>query len=240
MMPAAIAPHGATRGATLLIDADDTLWENNIYFEEIVGHYVDMVGRHGFSAEVARATLLEMEHHRTQQYGYGIDNFRHSLDAACHQLLNGREYQHELTRFDDLCFTLRRRPILLLPEVEETLRALGGRHRLIMLTKGDWDDQFAKVVRSGIWDRFHAVDVVAEKDVATYEDVIERHGVDRSRAWMVGNSPKSDMLPALAVGLRTVFIPHAATWALELKELPKVDDGRMLVLERFADLTKHF
>jgi putative hydrolase of the HAD superfamily len=228
------------RGLTLLIDADDTLWENNIYFEEIVAHYVDVVGRYGLSAETARATLLEIEHRRTKHFGYGIDNFRHSLDAACHQLLDGQAYHHELSRFDELCFTLRRRPIALLPEVDETLRELGGRHRLILLTKGDSDDQLAKVVRSGIRRRFHAIDVVAEKDVATYEDVIRRHGVDRSRGWMVGNSPKSDILPALAVGLRTVFVPHAATWTLELQELPPVDPGRMLVLERFADLTRHF
>lgn len=228
------------RGQTLLIDADDTLWENNIYFEEIVSHYVEVVGRYGHSAETARATLLEIEHRRTKHYGYGIDNFRHSLGAACEQLLDGREYQHELTRFDELCFTLRRRPIALLPEVDATLRLLGGRHRLILLTKGDSDDQLAKVVRSGIRHRFHAVDVVMEKDVATYEDVIRRHGVDRARGWMVGNSPKSDILPALAVGLRTVFVPHAATWQLELLELPAVEEGRMLVLERFADLIQHF
>jgi putative hydrolase of the HAD superfamily len=228
------------RGQTLLIDADDTLWENNIYFEEIVAHYVDLVGRYGHSADTARAALLEIEHQRTRQFGYGIDNFRCSLDAACAQLLDGREYRDELRRFDELCFTLRRRPIALLPEVDETLRELGGRHRLILLTKGDPDDQLAKVVRSGIQRRFHAVDVVMEKDVPTYEGVIHRHGVDRARGWMVGNSPKSDILPALGVGLRTVFVPHAATWQLELLDLPAIEPERMLVLERFADLTRHF
>jgi putative hydrolase of the HAD superfamily len=233
-------PDRATRGLTLLIDADDTLWENNIYFDEIVARYVEMVGRHGCPADSARAKLLEIEHQRTKHFGYGIDNFRHSLDTACHQLLDGRDYHHELSTFDELVFGLRRRPIALLPEVEDTLRALGGRHRLILLTKGDSDDQLAKVVRSGLRHRFHAVDVVAEKDVATYHDVIHRHGVDPARAWMVGNSPKSDVLPSLAAGLRAVFIPHAATWALELQELPPIDEGRMLVLERFADLVEHF
>jgi putative hydrolase of the HAD superfamily len=230
----------AERGLTLLIDADDTLWENNIYFEEVVAHYIELVARHGHSPDDARATLLAIEHRRTKAFGYGIDNFRHSLDAACHQLLDGREYLRDLSLFDQLCFALRRRPIALLPAVDETLRELGGRHRLILLTKGDSDDQLSKVVRSGIRGRFHAVDVVAEKDAETYDDVIHRHGVDRARAWMVGNSPKSDVLPALAVGLRAVFIPHAATWTLELQELPPIDAGRLLVLERFADLTRHF
>jgi len=230
----------APRGSTLLIDADDTLWENNIYFDEIVSRYVEMVGRHGCPADRARAKLLEIERQRTKRFGYGIDNFRLSLVSACQQLLDGRDYHHELTTFDELCSGLRRRAITLLPEVDETLRGLAGRHRLILLTKGDPDDQMGKVARSGLRTRFHEVDVVAEKNVETYHDVIRRHGVDRSRAWMIGNSPKSDILPALEAGLRTVFIPHAATWALELQELPKVDGDRLLVIERFADLAIHF
>jgi putative hydrolase of the HAD superfamily len=233
-------PDRAARGLTLLIDADDTLWENNIYFDEIVQRYVEVAARHGCPADTARAKLLEIEHHRTKHFGYGIDNFRHSLDTACQQLLDGRDYHHELSTFDELVFGLRRRPIALLPAVADTLRALGGRHRLILLTKGDPDDQLAKVARSGLGHRFHAVDVVAEKDVATYHDVIQRHGIDRGRGWMVGNSPKSDVLPAIGAGLRAVFIPHAATWTLELQELPPIDADRLLVLDRFADLTSHF
>jgi putative hydrolase of the HAD superfamily len=229
-----------SRGLTLLIDADDTLWENNIYFDEIVARYVEMVGRHGCPPDAARAKLLEIEHQRTKRFGYGIDNFRLSLVAACQQLLDGRDYHADLTTFDELCSGLRRRAITLLPDVDETLRVLGGRHRLILLTKGDPDDQLGKVARSGLRTRFHEVDVVAEKNVETYHDVVRRHGVDTARAWMIGNSPKSDILPALAAGLRTVFIPHAATWALELQELPAVDGDWLLVLQKFADLANHF
>src|SRR6266536_3263194 len=121
----------ASRGLTLLIDADDTLWENNIYFDEIVARYVEMVGRHGCPADRARAKLLEIEHLRTKRFGYGIDNFRLSLVAACQQLLDGRDYHQELSTFDELCSGLRRRAITLLPGVDETLRTLAGRHRLI-------------------------------------------------------------------------------------------------------------
>jgi putative hydrolase of the HAD superfamily len=228
------------RGLTLLIDADDTLWENNIYFDEVVAQYVAFVERHGGRAGEARAKLLEIERERTKRFGYGIDNFRLSLTAACDHLLKGSGYESEVTVLDELCSGLRRRAILLLPGVDETLRDLASRHRLILVTKGDHDDQLGKVTRSGLRSRFHEVDVVAEKDAPTYRDLVKRHGIDPARTWMIGNSPKSDILPALEASLRAVFIPHAATWTLELMDLPPVPDGRLLVVERFTDLTSHF
>jgi putative hydrolase of the HAD superfamily len=228
------------RGLNLLIDADDTLWENNIYFDEVVAQYVAFVERHGGRGEDARAKLLEIEKERTKRFGYGIDNFRLSLKSACEHLLQGRDYHGEVTVLDELCSGLRRRAILLLPGVDDTLRDLASRHRLILVTKGDHDDQLSKVTRSGLRSRFHEVDVVAEKDAPAYRDLVRRHGLDPARTWMIGNSPKSDILPALEASLRAVFIPHAATWTLELMELPPVPDGRLLVVERFTDLTSHF
>jgi putative hydrolase of the HAD superfamily len=228
------------RGLTLLIDADDTLWENNIYFDEVVAQYAAFVERHGGKEAEARAKLLDIERERTKRFGYGIDNFRLSLWAACDHLLQGSGYRSEITVLDELCSGLRRRAILLLPGVDETLRDLASRHRLILVTKGDHDDQLSKVTRSGLRSRFHEVDVVAEKDAPTYRELVRRHGLDPARTWMIGNSPKSDILPALEASLRAVFIPHAATWTLELMELPPVPDGRMLVIERFTDLPAHF
>jgi putative hydrolase of the HAD superfamily len=228
------------RGLTLLIDADDTLWENNIYFDEVVAQYVALVERHGCPPEQARDKLLEIERARTKRFGYGIDNFRLSLEAACAHLLDGRDYTDDLSTLSELCSGLRRRTILLLPGVDETLRVLASRHRLILVTKGDHDDQLAKVTRSGLRTRFHEVDVVAEKDADTYRDLVRRHGIDPTRTWMIGNSPKSDILPALAASLGAVFIPHANTWSLELQDLPPMPDARLLVVERFADLLGHF
>jgi putative hydrolase of the HAD superfamily len=228
------------RGLTLLVDADDTLWENNIYFDAVVAEYVTLVGRHGCPPTHARQKLLDIERERTRRFGYGIDNFRLSLVAACEHLLDGRDSATELSAIDELVSGLRRRAILLLPGVDETLRTLAGRHRLILVTKGDHDDQHAKIARSGLRTRFHEVDVVAEKDAPTYRRLVVRHGLDPARTWMIGNSPKSDILPALDASLRAVFIPHANTWSLELQELPSITDGRLLVVERFTDLVQHF
>jgi putative hydrolase of the HAD superfamily len=228
------------RGCTLFIDADDTLWENNIYFDAVVAQYVALVGSHGCPPAAALERLLEIERARTRQFGYGVANFQSSLEAACRMLLEGRDVVREVDALRELCSGLRRRAVANLPAVADTLRTLSGRHRLVLFTKGDLDDQQAKVARSGLRSRLHQVDVVVEKDRDAYLDAVRRHGVDPARTWMIGNSPKSDVVPALDAGLGVVFIPHAATWTLELMDLPDRDHPRLMIVERFSDLLDHF
>jgi len=110
----------------------------------------------------------------------------------------------------------------------------------VLVTKGDGDDQMGKVARSGLRRYLHQVDIVPEKDEAAYRDILRRHGADPARSWMIGNSPKSDILPALAAGLGAVFLPHPATWSLELAELPAPLTDRYIVLDRFQELLDHF
>jgi putative hydrolase of the HAD superfamily len=224
---------------TLFIDADDTLWENNIYFEAVVHHYCVLVGAHGVPADEARGRLLAIERVRTTTHGYGIKNFNQSLREACRSFLDGAAAPL-VEELDRHCAGIATQPMALLPGVADTLAALATRHRLVLLTKGDPDDQHDKIGRSGLAGHFGAVDVVREKDVATYREVTARHGVDPAEAWMIGNSPKSDVLPALANGWGAVFIPHPATWVLELEPLPEQLPGRFVRLERFEDLTRHF
>jgi putative hydrolase of the HAD superfamily len=228
------------RGLTLFIDADDTLWENNIFFDAIVSRFVAMVGRHGCPPEHARARLLDLERARTKEFGYGVLNFQASLELACAQLLEGRDWQDERGALRELCTGLRRRAVLHLADVEATLTVLASRHRVVLFTKGDLDDQLGKVARSGLRGRLHQVDVVVEKDADTYRDALRRHGTTPERSWMIGNSPKSDILPAIEAGLGAVFIPHAATWTLELVDLPPSFPGRYLQLERFSQLLDVF
>jgi putative hydrolase of the HAD superfamily len=227
-----------SRGLTLFVDADDTLWENNVYFEAIVADYIALAGHHGCPPEQARTRFLEVERDRVRRFGYGIANFQASLELACEGL--GLPDAVGTRRFAALCASLRRRAGAHLDEVAATLRTLGGRHRVVLLTKGDGDDQMGKVARSGLRRYLHQVDVVPEKDTDAYRDVLRRHGADPTRSWMIGNSPKSDILPALAAGLGAVFIPHAATWTLELTDLPGDDTPRYLVRRRFRELTELF
>jgi putative hydrolase of the HAD superfamily len=127
----------------------------------------------------------------------------------------------------------------LLPGVVETLAYLKTGNRLLLFTKGELEEQRLKVRRSGLEDQFEQVVVTREKDVAGYRDLIRTHGVDVERAWMIGNSPRSDINPALEAGLRAVYIPHEHTWRLEQADVP-VQDGRLLVLQSFRELKDHF
>jgi len=227
------------RGLTLFVDADDTLWENNIYFEAVVADYLALVERHGCPPEQARARLIEVERERVGRFGYGIANFQASLELACRSLIDGSTTV-DTGPIAGLCASLRRRAGTHLAEVAATLRSLAGRHRIVLLTKGDGDDQAGKVARSGLRRHLHQVDIVPEKDVAAYRDVLRRHGAAPERSWMIGNSPKSDILPALGAGLGAVFVPHPATWSLELVDLPAPHTPRYIVLDRFRDLLDRF
>jgi putative hydrolase of the HAD superfamily len=224
---------------TLFVDADDTLWENNVYFEAVVRAYCDLMGAHGVEPAAARRALLDIERVRTRTHGYGVANFNQSLRQAC-RALTGEPCDAEIAELDARCDAIRHQKMELIAGVEPTLSALASRHRLVMLTKGDEADQHDKVRRSGLAGWFAAVDVVREKHPDAYRDALERHGVGAADCWMIGNSPRSDISPALAAGLGAVFVPHPATWVLELDPLPDGPHERLLVLDRFDQLTEHF
>jgi len=131
--------------------------------------------------------------------------------------------------------------IELLPAVEQTLRTLVHRHRLLMVTKGNPEEQTDKVERSGLRDLFAAIEVLPEKNAAAYRELAARHACDPANTWMIGNSPRSDVNPALAAGLNAVFIPHDFTWVLEHETVDTPPQGQhLLELSTFADLIQHF
>jgi putative hydrolase of the HAD superfamily len=226
-------------GHTLFIDADDTLWENNVHFDAVVAEYCDLLSARGVPPADAAGRLLDIERRRTKTHGYGIANFQASLEEACGLQL-GEDCERERRLLAAACRRLARVPVDVLDGVVETLRELAGRHRIILMTKGERDDQLSKLTRSTLADCFHQVDVVREKDRETYLDACHRFGVREATGWMVGNSPRSDITPALEAGLRAVFVPHAHTWVLERAELEDWPTDRLLVISRFAELVEHF
>ena len=126
-----------------------------------------------------------------------------------------------------------------MPGVAAVLEELGGRHHLYLLTKGESEEQQRKVDASGLAHHFRAIHIVPEKDAAVFESVATGHGLDRTATWMIGNSPKSDILPARAAGLNAVFIPHQQTWVLEQAEIDPADD-KVLMLPSLPALLDHF
>jgi putative hydrolase of the HAD superfamily len=226
---------------TLLIDADDTLWENNIYFEQAIASFISFLNHHEYTREQVREVLNEVERESIVTHGYGLHSFAHALMNTFERLSVEpiTPVLHETIH--GFAHTIAEHPMEIFEGVPETLDYLAGRHRLIMMTKGNITEQSAKVERSGLKDRFVAVEIVPEKDPATYASIVEKYALVTDDSWMVGNSPKSDINPALAVGLNAVFVPHDTTWVLEQGDVNIQDArGKLLVVEKFADLREHF
>ena len=224
---------------TLLIDADDTLWENNVFFEKVIADFISLVEPLGFPRDYVRRILNETERRNIRQHGYGVRSFGGSLEETYRKLAGPLARREPLAQVAQMVAELERTPPQILDGVPETLDYLAERHRLILFTKGEPAEQAAKAERSGLQMFFEAVEIVQEKDATTYAGLIRQHRIVKAHGWMVGNSPRSDINPALEAGLNAVFIPHQATWELEQSEL-KSGAGKLMILARFRDLRQHF
>jgi putative hydrolase of the HAD superfamily len=226
---------------TLLIDADDTLWENNIYFERAIADFISHVDHRVHTAEEVRSHLNRIERETIEAHGYGLQNFQRSL-IACFELLTGGPI-NEQNRQKIWAFvrSIAEREIQLLPGVAATVADLFSRHKLILVTKGDTLEQTDKLTRSGLASYFHGVEVLAEKHRDAYCSLIERHQFQSGSTWMIGNSPRSDINAALAAGLNAIFIPHASTWVLEHESVNQPPSGQTLLeIDGFAELSTYF
>jgi putative hydrolase of the HAD superfamily len=223
----------------LLLDADDTLWENNVYFERAIAEFLDFLNHSTMSHADARAVLDEIEHANAQHHGYGSAAFSRNLTETYRRLAEREISDNDLTVVMSFGERILKQPMELIEGVEETLQVLSQRHQLILVTKGQHEEQRLKIERSGLEHFFDEVRVVSEKQPAVYEAIVSDLSIDSAKTWMVGNSPKSDINASLAAGLNAVFIPHEMTWSLEHAEIDH-QDGRLLVLERFTELIEHF
>lgn len=226
---------------TLLFDADDTLWENNVYFERAIAAFISYLDHRVHTEEEVREHLNLCERATIAQHGYGLASFRRSLVNCFEQLSDEPVTPERHARILSFANSIAEQEIELLPLVQETLASLKERHRLILVTKGNHEEQVDKLERSGLAPFFSGVEVLPEKHQAAYLALAEHHGCDAACTWMIGNSPKSDINPALAAGLNAVFIPHDFTWVLEHEVVERPPVGQhLLELERFGELTIHF
>ena len=232
----------ASNGAqTLLIDADDTLWENNIYFERAIARFISFLNHHEYSAEQVREILNDVERENIVTHGYGLHSFAHAL-VGCFERLSADPVTPELhATIQSFAHAIADHPVEFLPDVPETLDYLSSRHHLILMTKGAFAEQSGKVERSGLKEYFEAVEIVPEKDEAVYRSIIAKYELSNDTTWMIGNSPKSDINPALSAGINAVFVPHGATWILEHDEVAEpIPPSRLITVESFVKLREHF
>jgi putative hydrolase of the HAD superfamily len=223
----------------LIFDGDDTLWENNTYFERSIEEFIDLIKTEHLGRDEVRGILDDIERANVKIHGYGARSFVHSLHECYERIHQRVAAEEDALAILALGERILSQPMEIIDGVEATLSHLRGRHRLVLLTKGHAEEQQLKVERCGLRHFFDDVIIVPEKDVQTYLDAVGRLGSEKDTTWMIGNSPKSDINPALAAGLGAVYVPHDETWSLE--HAPFADGAtRLLVVERFADLTDHF
>jgi len=223
----------------LIFDADDTLWENNIYFEDAFDQFCGHFSHSSMSPAEIRAVLDEIERTNAKLHGYGSRNFARNL-AECYRHLAERDISDaDLRTVQDFAHAILEHPIELLDGVQETVAELSFRHELTLFTKGDPEEQRIKIDRSGLACYFQHTAIVREKHEPAYRELARERRFAPDRTWMVGNSPKSDINPALAAGFSAVFVPHPRTWRLEHEDVPDAHP-RLLKLARISELIQYF
>ena len=226
---------------TLIVDADDTLWETEIYFEQCIADFGELMATLDFDREEAERTVEEVERERVPQVGYAPEEFARSLVFAYQRLCEryDRPIEDEVS---DSVWEIGRAmveyPIVLLDGVAETLARLSGRFRLLLLTKGDQKTQESKLARSDLGQLFDGVHIVPEKDAGVIRDLLARYDLRPEQTWMVGNSPRSDVNPALEAGIGAIYVPHPNTWHLEHEEIAEPE--QVIVLNSFGELDEMF
>lgn len=227
---------------TLLIDCDDTLWDNNIYFERTIADFIERLNHQHMSPQEVRLFLNDVERETILERGYGSHSFAHSL-VTCFERLARQRITPELHEFIwGFAHQVSTCGLEIIPGVPETLDYLNRRsHHLVVMTKGNVVEQAGKVERSGLKDYFAAVEIVAEKNAPAYQEIVAKYEFEPANTWMVGNSPKSDINPAMAAGINAVFVPHDMTWILEHESVNPAPEGVQLVqVQAFADLRQYF
>ncbi len=220
----------------IAFDADDTLWHNEPLFHATESQFAEMLARY-HSAEWIRERLFATEMKNLGHFGYGIKGFILSMIETAIELTEGRVSGGEIQRILNWGHEMLMAPVDLLDGVRETIAELAPSYRLMLLTKGDLFDQEAKLARSGLGEHFHAVEIVSKKDAQTYATILARHAVAPTEFLMVGNSLKSDVLPAVEAGARAVHIPYALTWAHERVDEDAVRGKEFVRLETISELT---
>jgi putative hydrolase of the HAD superfamily len=213
---------GSSSLSVIAFDADDTLWQNEFFFRMTEEKFTDLLSDYAAGDHISDR-LLAAERRNLEYYGYGVKGFTLSMIETAIEVTQDKvpaAVLHDILRTGR---EMLRHPIETLPHVRETLTELASDYRLMVITKGDLFDQERKLAQSGLGELFEAVEIVSEKNPGTYRRIFGQYSEGVEACMMVGNSLKSDVIPALSVGSFGVHVPHDLTWSLEHAEPPFSD-----------------
>ncbi|MFN4287293.1 MAG: HAD family hydrolase [Brevundimonas sp.] len=219
---------------TLGLDADDTLWHNETIFRLTHDRFAELLSEH-HDREQIEARLEAVERRNLRLYGYGVKGFTLSMIETAMELTDGEVSPAVIREILAAGREMLGHPVEPLPGVRETLDRLSGRYRLVLITKGDLMDQERKLAASGLGELFSGVEIVSEKTPDTYASAFRRHGTGAHQAAMIGNSMKSDVLPAILAGAWGVHIPYHVTWSHEVADAP-ADEPRFAALDSISEV----
>ena len=205
---------------TIGFDADDTLWQNEAFFRLTQERFTALLADHAAPGHLAER-LEAAERRNLGHYGFGVKGFTLSMIETAIEVTEGRVPARVIADLIAAGREMLEHPIQLLPHARAAVTGLAADHRVILITKGDLLDQERKLAQSGLGDLFHGVEIVSHKTEAAYRAIFARHGTGADQALMVGNSLKSDVIPALQAGAWGVHVPHALGWALEAADAPQ-------------------
>lgn len=220
----------------IAFDADDTLWHTEHLYREARRQFDELLRPYGTDSDKLMRVVHETEMRNLPYYGFGITSFILSLIETAVEVTGGRVTGAEVGRLLDISREMVSADVRLIDEVEATLAVLSIDYPLLLITKGDLLHQRDKVVKSGLGRYFAGVEVVADKTPEIYSEVLERRGVTSDRFVMIGNSPRSDILPVATLGGQAIYVPDALTWSYDLVDIPADLPGRVYHVDRIGEV----
>ena len=218
----------------IAFDADDTLWVNETFFRKAEDEFCALLEEY-LPKEEANKLLFDVEMQNLSLYGYGIKPFTLSLIEAAIKISNGNMKIDLVHKLIEKGKEMLREPIELIDGIDETLHQLSKKYRLVMATKGDLLDQERKLIKSGLENYFHHIEIVSDKTEKQYKKLVKHLDITEDEFLMVGNSLKSDILPVLNIGGHAFHIPFHTTWAHEMVD-DKIDHPNFRSFAKASEL----
>ena len=218
----------------IAFDADDTLWENEIYFRDAEKKFSKLLTCYESEAKVL-SELLHKEINNLSIYGYGVKSFMLSMIECALELSNSKLNGETISEILNIGKEMLGKKIVLIKDIEEVLKLLSKKYKLIVATKGDLLDQEKKLQNSGILKYFHHIEIMSEKKEDNYKKLLQHLNISPKHFLMIGNSLKSDVLPILKIGGQAIHIPFHTTWQFEEVDKNSINE-KYLTIKKLKDL----